>query len=466
MAADRFGGVLGPDEQVEGLTVIVRLPEGLTISGFVLNELGNPIAQARIDAHMTVPPYNSGWAKSEPDGFFAIHGLDEHEFRLEATHLDYGRAYRLNIPAGSEDVEIKLSERGDIAGQVLHARAKTPIQSFEILRHVPSSSDHPGMVQERWESIEDAEGRFIAENLNPGETIVSIRAQGFASTEVAVEVVAGTMQDGIIIHLATERVIHGTVLNENGDPLVGARIFAGALPNESDFERRTIAHSGARGEFYIEGLSEDLELISVQHHGYAPDFARLDSNSDDVEITLSPGIDVSGQVFLDGAPLAGASVGVALQDPRVVTMSARSDSDGRYRIEHVPSGSATLFAFMHIGGTGNQINTYSTVEIGNDGVSDQDFQFFTYPTELRGTITEEGKLQPGLFVRILYENGQENSQVVDTHTTAEGRLEIDHLPPGPCVIRIYPPGANDSGGFVDVGTIILEGAVTVENVAY
>lgn len=149
------------------------------------------------------------------------------------------------------------------------------------------------------------------------------------------------------------------------------------------------------------------------------------------------------------------------------TGEAPVGEDGTFERTAVSPGKASVFARWRpsdplVGRRAQFLTLYV-----QDGQSETvDFNFVTGDTRLEGIVTANDKPQPGLFYSVVYEYGGGLMESIDGHTTDDGKIILEALPPGPCTIAVFPPGAQGLEQAVRVDTVIEDGVTTRQDVAY
>ncbi|MBI2433571.1 MAG: carboxypeptidase regulatory-like domain-containing protein [Candidatus Hydrogenedentes bacterium] len=455
------------DSDHSGLLLVLPDPGECQISGYVTAETGAPIAEARVSAHLPIAPYTSRWARTDSAGWYCITGLDEGVYILQLAHAEYGNGFRRDVALGGGDENFTLAPRGTVAGQVLDATTRQPVRKFEVLERLPSSSDDPGMYSEQWHEVESAEGRFVLERLVPGEAAVEVRAAGYAQSKQMVEVPPGAVREDVVVMLERDREISGIVVDAAGAPVPGTALFAGPLPYEYERDQKACAHAAGDGTFVLRGCAAGAEVISAYHHAYAPAQAPMPADQGPVRIVLNEGARASGVVYLDGAPLEGASVGVFILGLYVgPSGSARTGADGSYTLEKMPEGNAMLNVSIDWNGKNGGREQAVELELRSGQVVKRDFHFATWNTALRGHALANDKPAPGLFFSAFTMLADGTRETFDGHTTMEGEYALAGLPPGPCTIAVFPPGAQGMEETVKEVVVIVEGEEVERDVAW
>jgi len=152
----------------------------------------------------------------------------------------------------------------------------------------------------------------------------------------------------VLLHtmfLEQGQVAHGTVLDEDGNPIAGAKVsFSGPGANRAMREIRqfhselSAAYTDADGGWKTSQLTPGVN-IRVTHPDFtpaAPGVGSLPGFPTNAVLILSNGVALSGRVIaVDGNPIAKATV--AKQSGRAY-LSSRTDADGRFTWRHIEPG--------------------------------------------------------------------------------------------------------------------------------
>ncbi|MEW6071773.1 MAG: carboxypeptidase-like regulatory domain-containing protein [Planctomycetota bacterium] len=148
-------------------------------------------------------------------------------------------------------------------------------------------------------------------------------------------------------------VVHGRVLDVNGEPLAGVPVASGAAP------RRPLAETDAEGRFAVElpliGGQGELTVIAGRYAAVRDCQVRAEESGLEAILVAAAAIDLGGLVVdAGGVAVAGAGVTIAFHyddlhgfplpldrslSPRWLWMAwdVTTDGEGRFRIERAPS---------------------------------------------------------------------------------------------------------------------------------
>ncbi len=358
-----FEGRAG-DNKTQDLMLSVSAP----IGGTVLGPDGKPVAEARVIAMMFQNDKSSrGEGKSDETGTFKIDGLAPGSYVLQVDAKGY-RTQRANrVATGDMTIKIELVSKLTVSGKVVEGG--TPVTAFTAQALRTSANPTPGApqifentdVKEFFASQPD--GRFELQGFDPGTYAVRISAEGFAPTiSDTFTVLADQAPPPLTIRLQRGGKIEGRVVDSAGAPVAGAKVSShdsafsnsqadkifGDLLAPAVTERT--AMSNVEGYFTLDQLTAGSYLLEITHARYSTamvtDLQLGDGQTLKAgNISLSAGGSVSGTVRdASGQPVVRGIVQLIHTTTPSYTYDARTDSEGRYVLQHVKPGAYRLAA--------------------------------------------------------------------------------------------------------------------------
>ena len=276
----------------------IEVARGRAIAGRVVDEDGHPVAgkvvsleplpAAVVDDVWIPGPFFSRSMRTGPDGAFRLEGLPPGTYSVHAgggspPEDAYFHWARHDIPAGKEDLEIRLRRGTSIRGRVLDEAGK-PVDlgvryrervSVQVRREGEVPADDPtrdarpspegGGLQSmmdgpRWEHAWFLDGgRFEMRLAVPGATY-EIRARHEDGREGRAAGIAAGTEDAEV-RLLPGKAIRGRLLESDGRPVPAGLVVRAAVWNP----HRGVpsAETDAEGRFRIENLhGEGIELMA------------------------------------------------------------------------------------------------------------------------------------------------------------------------------------------------------------
>ncbi len=245
-----------------------------------------------------------------------------------------------------------------LEGRVLEAENGQALSRFTValLLERVSNEVEPPLVRE----FESTDGSFRWEDPPRGRLRVFVHAAGFALGHI------GEIEAGSTVPLRAELVpgtsLRGTVVDADKNPVAGALVLSEMeVPSDGLFFHGTeqflwlpiAATSGPDGRFELAHLNGGHHTVRVSAAGFAPEWiedVRTPAQpGDELELELGPGGALEGTVTrADGSPWSAAQLVVVAMDlaqhPLMSFAMARTDADGRYRVEHLPA--VTMIAVL------------------------------------------------------------------------------------------------------------------------
>ena len=427
---------LATGEKKDGVRLVYEMPDGFVISGQVVNEKGQPIGFASIQAN------GSGWANGQSDaaGKFTLTVKGDGDYGLTITHGSYSKITEQGIPAGTEGLNIIMKGRGSISGRVLHAVTREPIQGFSLHRRRSGESFSPYM-NSQFKMYHDVEGRFELSNAEAGDNNIIARADGFAeTTQLVAGVTPGGSVDNIELLLAPGVSLTGTVMNTNREPISGAMLFHGKIPNYNQ-EQAARARSKSDGTYTLDSLPVGSFEVSIDHPQYAmqTEIVTLRANGrNQYDFVLTQGGSLEGYVTHNGDAKPNQHISIYYQSDRGIGYQAntRTDDKGFYQLSGLPDGMATVSSSVFVS-TGASRSKNSKAEVAGGLTTRLDFDFTTGTASVEGYVyQEEGVPATGLHVNVQIEtpSGNEGSMI---QTDNDGYYYVGNLPSGTVSLNVY-----------------------------
>lgn len=364
-------------------------PTGGTLTGRVLDDTGNPIAGAQVDA-WTVEKGASGGAglfvfgdggqskarrtKTDGSGQFRITGIAPGSVAMVASAEGHTREFKSEIEVKrgqiTPEVVLSLSRGQAIEGVVVDAGGSAIVgATVQIMERIIDLSQG-GIAQQMERSREaqsDANGRFRITGLREVPYNLNVSATNFLTMREQ-DVAVG--RNDVRITLRPSGVVYGYVKNKvTNQPLANFEVRAEFDPNGTplfvDFSRTTPLYgdkakalagvADANGLFAITNLPAESCTIQIHADGFAPvALSSVDVKSGTKaqhDVELMPEIRISG-IVLDTRqqPVEGATVRLGKKtgdDPEAVgtTGFRRIVRSVRARPAASPTSSDSTFDF-------------------------------------------------------------------------------------------------------------------------
>ena len=345
---------------------------------------------------------------------------------------------KVEVEAGRiHDVVIELLRTGSIAGTVVDP-AGLPIGGAIVLtrRHQPGVGART-----------DPDGRFLLENLIPGELRLDVKADGRVQIDPPACVVApGEAIEGLRVVLHRAARITGRVLGPDGTARRGAHVYLErkdvpapartAVPERftTNVQGRFSFRDLVPGTYGVVATDGKLRFVPETTEGSARRGIVLDEGTavDDVELRLPAVGRVTGLVTgPDGTGVLAAYVFARGKDWDVNEFEwvPYTDADGRFSLDDLPPGEVTIRAVSR-----SLVSSTETRTVVRAGETVDVRIALVQGTRLRFTDTSQPMLFPITFVAIdqarhewkLYSGGTWQSD------------DMDDAPYGP-----LPPGRYD-----------------------
>ncbi|MFC4386672.1 carboxypeptidase regulatory-like domain-containing protein, partial [Gracilibacillus marinus] len=246
-----------------------------------------------------------------------------------------------------------------------------------------------------------------------------VKAPGYTSYDSSIS------ENNIRVTLSPASKVEGTVVDENGSPLIGASISA--YGNQS----YAYATSNENG-FVLDGIKEEALKVEVSMQNYQTkmiEIAASDFQDGAVqigEIALAQEQFVHGKVFdQEGNPVKEAQIELIGDNSRYSSYWARTDAEGYFKLYNVEDGTYTLRA---------QKYKMPTVEVENVTPSETELEIElieqgtgNFTGEGNGFISDVKTVVPGDMVqyRLNYKNnGDATTESLEVTLNLDEEIEL------------------------------------------
>jgi RNA polymerase sigma factor (sigma-70 family) len=338
------------------------LPVGRMLSGRVVDETGQPIVGATIEA--ASPSADSRtffqWrTKSDGDGRFAWDAAPlSQEYAISADGFELVR--RARLAADGTEQSIRLTKKSGtiiqtILGDVLDAESRQPLTGAKVqLWESQLEKTGPSSFSTRAEPV-GPDGQFRRKT-SPGTIsyVLGVTADGYWPQSFTNEI-RGEREARFAVELRRAPIAAGVVLTPSGEPAAGATLVVctryeaarmmrpGQLVTDDSGNGLVSTHADGAGRFRLP-VGSAPEAVAIAHATGFLDmpFAAVSSNA---IVTLQPWARLEGTVTAGGVALAGETVRVAAltwrmnQSPHVsVYVEATTDAQGHFEFLQLPPG--------------------------------------------------------------------------------------------------------------------------------
>ncbi len=438
----------------------VRLERGGSIRGIVADATGAPLPGARVVCRGR---NEKGWlfevgtkAFADENGAFAIEDLPDYALTVVAYLRGYLPGSQPGITRGMTGVTVTLQRGASVAGRVLDAATRQPIESFEL---VISNEDD---VDERFRKADRVNGtdgywKSSFGGFPLGQQLwIAISAEGYARQKLTAEAMVDPPREQVLVLMKRGSSIQGIVHDDSsGKPVAGAtvKLVAGSGDlGHIGFDTVPTVTTNEKGEFEFKTANPGESRLVVFHDDYAhrihgPFAVPEDSTRIDVKIPIDKGNAIAGRIVgFDGIELTAHLMAYGdIDDSRREEIGLEREfrfeglSEGRYWVAlHAKERSFLRSQFVMIEGTDvldfelRENYGNCSVQLSIVGLESGELQFRALgdtPGSIRfldfsgGTVLIEG-LAPGKHrVRVQDEKGRVDHRQ-ELEVSATGRTTV------------------------------------------
>jgi len=362
------------EKRVTGISIIegqqftldpINLEQGTSVSGRVVDRLGEPVPNAEVVARDYSQGAKEIRTSSTADGTFSVENVLAEDFiEIAVTHTNFGSYSNEKVSVAAPDLEIVLKELGRLRGVVVDPDGEA-IPSFAVDLQKPEGS-RDSRKKLRPQTFSPPDGAFEYTGVPDGVYTIAIRAPAYAAVTISdVKVEEGQAFDLGEVVLQTGGIVSGTVVDSvSGDPLLGASVQI--VQGSSKFIKDAGSQTGSNdplqktdnnGAFAFSHLKSGNLTLRVSHPGYVTrKIEKVNPDSADAAQNIRIELDQSGEirgVVSDATGKAKASMSVFLMGVKAGgNQRTQTDRQGRFRFSGVGAGTYKLKA--HQFGKGNQ----------------------------------------------------------------------------------------------------------------
>jgi beta-lactamase regulating signal transducer with metallopeptidase domain/protocatechuate 3,4-dioxygenase beta subunit len=328
-------GAKGPEPVRDFLIRVVKL-KNLRGTNFTPSEKWQTVYGSRGEFAEEVPGPGIYAVEATADGFATIRSEPINTDQLPKTGI------RLTLSKGAVLFGSVVDEEGrPIDGAVVMSLAKSggqlPISPADIPEGIGVRSVH---------------GRFHFDGLTPGNDTFQVVHPDYALALVRNLEVRSRQQESLTIVLKRGGTVAGHVQDERGRPLAGVSLRFQRYPftfgGDRYGSRFATAVTDANGYYEVHHLPEErIHILRDQGAGSLGVFhqAVLPLNAQTRTVDFGGRVTVSGQLFVNGLPLATTKLNLTDQDAHGDDFGATTitDSDGSFVFSGIPTGKRYLY---------------------------------------------------------------------------------------------------------------------------
>ena len=433
------------------------------LHGVVVDERGLPLTNTRVYIGGSTSENIRSFQETHTDsqGRFAFTGLMDADYRVHATPGDPFEQFagfdKIN-PASMSEVRIVARTAARLLGKVVDAQTSAPVRNFRA----ELGEIEPFDRKMEWEqkTVTSETGEFDLPARLDKDWYLLVAADGYVEmVKTGEALTAGQKLTGLEIRLVPGRIIHGNVIDTNGNPVAGALVYDNDTifdPSRQD-TRHAAAITDSDGRFEVTSLPEGAALLYISKPGYAIAKAAIEN---DMSIVLKKGGAVEGRVFIGGVAAPSDTMVMARDVNNMQSQrNGEVDENGLYRITELPDGAYRLDVRIS-GGTPGVYTNFGLSDYAEsaDGLTTTvDIAIPTGTAAVEGTLLKDGAPAAGITLCCQYAGCESY-----TRSDATGRYRFDSLPAGAAQVEAYVPSGQDPANLktITMATVQLQdGAV-------
>lgn len=307
------------------------VPLDATVRGIVLDAQGLPVADATVQGGSGSSD-GENVARSGADGCFEVAVANEPSVRLTVDahgFVQLRQEVQVDVEQRRGEAELHLRAANRIHGRVTDGDGRpvagAMVRTFFTIYGMAATTD--------------ADGRYVVDTLDPSLERHSLfaRKDGYVEARAEVTATAADVEQDLVLQRGVE--LRGDVRGPDGEAVAAATVFVGFSPSAYD---RLDAVSQADGSFTFACVKPGEQTLNVERRGYAGQRLKVQVPAAPappvvVHVQLQKGHFVGGRAVTDdGKPFAGVSIAPRLDGEYLDGIRARTDDDGRFRLDGLP----------------------------------------------------------------------------------------------------------------------------------
>jgi protocatechuate 3,4-dioxygenase beta subunit len=465
LADEHYPALVVADHDLDGLEWEVH--DALTIAGLVVDEAGDPIAGARVQARPVVEPdaarsrtTRSGADATGGDGGFELAGLLPGRYELSAAIWNgpSGPSEPLTVAlepgSNIDDVRLVMPAVGSIRGRVVDPSGQPVLGAMVAASLVSQAGGGSAFCDDVGGFVIDGlpagQARVVAHTTNAGSVV--LHKPGTHDDDVQGELVEVVAHEVAELTLTVEPLdgrIRGVVVDESGAPIADAFIDVERMSDSAGASRAVARHSvrwswtrkpvltDADGRFALDGLPDGRFILRGNRKGGGEGLLEDVALGSQVELVITTTGELAGTVQLADAS-APERMRVTLRDEaQAIELSDEFfRTDGAWRFTEVPPGDYEISASASAG----KVTLAQTTALDGGEVHEGIALVLLGRVTLRGRVVDLETHAPiaGITLDLPSRDRLEFGKRDPAHrnvTGADGRFEIEDAATGNIMLR-------------------------------
>lgn len=341
----------------------LKLAKGATVTGTIRDVKSQlPLAGAEVLLNISGRMgFAVRSAQTDAKGNFTISPLPAGSYGINPSRPNY------TIPNSSVSVTVGQTQSkpffatavARVSGVVVD-EDKRPVAAARLSAQSAGREGGPMMMMGRpvmgRAAASGPDGRFVVRVTElDSDVVLSAAKKGYPPAKTPImRLASGERKSGVTLTIPRGVAFSGRVTDKNGNPLSGVSVDAAETQNDmgAAFRRVMIGGGGLpRGDENVTSASDGTFTIRLKEgkydvifkrEGYAAKTLRAQpvaANEKPVEVTMDPGVEISGRVVRNGAGIEGVNVNAISQDGSANSVTG---VDGSFTLTDLTPGQMML----------------------------------------------------------------------------------------------------------------------------
>jgi len=358
----RSGDRIGVRARGSAGPVTVKLAPAASLSGSLRDAKSRPLVGAEVQ--LLEGGFRFGGSTrysttTDAKGNYSLPMVRPGSYQVNGVHPGYAIVGGpVSLSAGQRGQKtLSGTEYARISGSVVD-EDKRPVAAAAVSARAISRDPMAFMMmmrggQQNGDGLSGPDGRFVVRTAGDTDLQLHGTKKGWPEAKSSsFRVATGERKGSVVLTIPRGMAVTGTVADRNGKPLSGVTVISSEAEsglggmrrftmnfggrNSSDEEDQV--RTGSDGKFSLR-LKEGTYDLGFKREGYAAKAVRafhVAADARPVEVTLDPGVEITGRVVRGGAGVEGVNVGSVSSDSQAF---ATTGPDGTFTLSDLTPGS-------------------------------------------------------------------------------------------------------------------------------
>ncbi len=438
--------------------VTLRLARPATFSGLVRDSKGqSPVAGVEIQLRPAgrFETFNPTVAISDARGAFTASGVGPGDYEIVAIQPSYSFQPSSISAAAGERVSrtLIMTQLARVTGSVNDEEKKALGGVRVVTNPVSRESGIPMRMSVPRQTTTAPDGTFVLRVEPDSDIQLSARKKGFPDARSStLRLAPGERKSGVLLTIPAGVTVTGLIVDGDGKPISDVAVTAlptSGAPAGMVMQRLVMTNTRERADDNVRSASDGTFTMRVKEGSYDFGFRRdgfaakairaqsVSASMKPLEVTLEPGVEITGRVTRGGVGIEGVNINVFGESSGASL--TQSEADGSFRFTDLNPGTMILSArkedeFIQINRTITAPANDVALEVPPGG-------------RVSGRVVDKSTKQPVTTFRAGISPAPSGGMVrmmgppqFRSFTSDDGTFTLENVPPGTVQLNIQAAG--------------------------